>query len=50
MIRQDISRWCDSHCGLMLLDPDGAVYNGVVEWLAEYEDTKLPIIPIDLFC
>ena len=48
MIRQDISRWSDSHCGLMLLDPHGAVYNGVMEWLAEYEDTKLPIIPIDL--
>jgi len=48
MVRQDICQWHKRRCGLMLLDPHGAVYNGLMEWLAEREDTDIPIIPIDL--
>jgi DNA helicase HerA-like ATPase len=49
IVREDIRTWRKSECGLLLLDPHGAVYDGVMQWLARYSDIyDRPIIPIDL--
>jgi hypothetical protein len=49
IVREDIRNWRKSGCGLLLLDPHGAVYDGVMQWLARYSDIyNRPIIPIDL--
>jgi DNA segregation ATPase FtsK/SpoIIIE-like protein len=34
LIRQDIVKWRGSECGLLLLDPHGAIYDGLMHWLA----------------
>ena len=35
LIRQDILNWRKSdECGLLLLDPHGAIYDGIMAWLA----------------
>ncbi len=47
LIRQDIKAWPKTHCGLLLLDDHGAVYDGIMAWLAE-SGAERPIIPIDL--
>src|SRR2546425_9684616 len=47
LIRQDIVNWAASECGLMLLDPHGNLYDGIIEWLARH-NVKRPVIPIDL--
>jgi hypothetical protein len=50
LIRQDIMNWRKSECGLLLLDPHGAIYDGIMSWHARtsyiYDDR--PVIPIDL--
>jgi len=49
LIRQDIVNWRKSECGVLLLDPHGAIYDGVMEWLASTSYIyDRPIIPIDL--
>jgi hypothetical protein len=52
LIRQDIMNWRKSECGLLLLDPHGAIYDGIMSWHARtsyiYDDR--PVIPIDLRC
>jgi hypothetical protein len=49
LIRQDIINWRDSECGLLLLDPHGAIYDGLMQWLTRHSDVyKRPVIPIDL--
>jgi hypothetical protein len=49
LIRQDIKNWIHSECGLLLLDPHGAIYDGVMEWLASTSYIyDVPVIPIDL--
>jgi DNA helicase HerA-like ATPase len=51
LIRQDIVNWRDSECGLLLLDPHGAIYDGLMHWLprASYISARpRPVIPIDL--
>ena len=51
IVRQDIRNWRKSECGLLLLDPHGAVYDGVMQWLARMSYIyDRPIIPIDLRC
>src|SRR5437764_5277386 len=51
IVRQDIRNWRKSGCGLLLLDPHGAVYDGVMQWLARYSYIyNRSIIPIDLRC
>lgn len=50
LIRQDIVNWRNSECGLLLLDPHGAIYDGLMRWLTRNShiyDTR-PVIPIDL--
>lgn len=49
LIRQDIVNWRYSECGILLLDPHGAIYDGLMQWLTSrsYIYTR-PIIPIDL--
>jgi hypothetical protein len=50
LIRQDIAKWHESKCGMLLLDPHGSLYDGLTNWLAWnqkwYRD--VPIVPIDL--
>jgi hypothetical protein len=49
IVRQDIRNWRKSTCGLLLLDPHGAVYDGVMQWLTRHSYIySRPIIPIDL--
>jgi hypothetical protein len=51
LIRQDIVNWRESECGLLLLDPHGAIYDGLMHWLprASYISAReRPVIPIDL--
>src|ERR671914_1702770 len=49
IVRQDIRNWRKSGCGLLLLDPHGAVYDGVMQWLTRMSFVyNRPIIPIDL--
>ena len=49
LIRQDIRNWHKSKCGLLLLDPHGSLYDGIIEWLAWNERIlDVPVIPIDL--
>lgn len=47
LIRQDIVAWRDSHCGMLVLDPHGSLYDGLMRWLAQHDPNR-PIIPIDL--
>lgn len=48
LIRQDILAWPRSECGLMLLDPHGSLYDGLMTWIAANDLQHLPIVPIDL--
>jgi Helicase HerA, central domain len=50
LIRQDIARWPESKCGLLVLDPHGSLYDGLINWIAWNEPylKKVPIVPIDL--
>ena len=50
LIRQDIAKWHQSKCGLLLLDPHGSLYDGLINWVAwhDRELKKVPIVPIDL--
>jgi hypothetical protein len=50
LIRQDIMNWRKSgECGLLLLDPHGAIYDGLMQWLTRNGHIyKRPVIPIDL--
>jgi hypothetical protein len=49
LIRQDIMNWRESECGLLLLDPHGAIYDGLMHWLTRNSHIyKRPVIPIDL--
>jgi hypothetical protein len=49
LIRQDIVNWRDSGCGLLLLDPHGAIYDSLMHWLARTSYIyKRPVVLIDL--
>ncbi len=50
LIRQDISKWQQSKCGLLVLDPHGSLYDGLLNWIAWNEPhlKNVPIVPIDL--
>jgi predicted ATPase len=49
LIRQDIVKWRESECGLLLLDPHGAIYDGLMHWLTRNSHIyERPVIPIDL--
>jgi hypothetical protein len=47
LIRQDIKAWRKSRCGMLVLDPHGSLYDGLIGWLA-WNKIERPIIPIDL--
>jgi len=47
LIRQDILAWRKSKCGVLVLDPHGLLYDGLIEWLS-WNDIDRPVIPIDL--
>jgi hypothetical protein len=50
LLRQDIAKWHQSKCGLLLLDPHGSLYDSLINWIAWNEPhlKKVPIVPIDL--
>ena len=50
LIRQDIAKWPQSKCGLLVLDPHGSLYDSLINWIAwnEPHQKKVPIVPIDL--
>lgn len=50
MLRQDIDQWSKSRCGLLLLDPHGSLFDGVMNWLTSNRMVyrERPIIPIGL--
>lgn len=47
LIKQDILNWRPSKCGVMLLDPHGALYDSIMRWLT-VTGLDRPVIPIDL--
>lgn len=50
LVWQDLMNWHKHKCGLLVIDPHGALYNGLLARLAWNEPyiPRLPIIPIDL--
>jgi len=46
LIRQDITSWYKTQCGLILLDPHGEMYRNLMAWVALHRP-DIPIIPID---
>lgn len=50
LIQQDIAHWPQNKCGLLVLDPHGSLYDGLINWIAWNSPflKKLPIVPIDL--
>lgn len=50
LIRQDIANWHKSKCGLLVVDPHGSLYDGLINWIAWHPEElkKVPIVPIDL--
>lgn len=50
LIRQDIAKWPQSKCGLLVLDPHGSLYDSLINWISWQEPylKKVPIVPIDL--
>jgi hypothetical protein len=50
LIRQDIAKWLQSKCGLLVLDPHGSLYDSLINWISWQEPylKKVPIVPIDL--
>jgi hypothetical protein len=49
MIQHDILNWDESKSGLLLIDPHGSLYDGLINWLAWNQHlVKAPIVPIDL--
>jgi len=47
LIRQDIFNSRRSKCGLLLLDPHGSLYDGILGWLATHNLDR-PVVAIDL--
>ncbi|MEM6822452.1 MAG: DUF87 domain-containing protein [Verrucomicrobiota bacterium] len=47
IIRQDITNWRRSKCGMLMIDPHGSFYDSVVCWMA-FHNLKRPLILIDL--
>lgn len=48
MIRQDLLAWPRWRCGVVVLDPHGSLYDGLMTFIAANGLTRLPIVPIDL--
>lgn len=50
LIRQDIAKWHHSRAGLLVIDPHGSLYDGLMNWIAWNADVlaDVPIVPIDL--
>ena len=50
LIRQDIAKWPESKCGLILFDPHGSLYDSLIDWVSWNEPLlkSVPIVPIDL--
>jgi hypothetical protein len=47
LIRQDILKSNLHKCGMLLLDPHGSLYDGIMRWMA-FHGLNRPVIPIDL--
>jgi hypothetical protein len=48
LVRQDITNWPASGSGLLLIDPDGPIFDGVMDWLSRKATVaERPVIPID---
>lgn len=50
LVRQDIANWNQSECGMLVLDPHGSLYDGLMNWISWNEPflKNVPIVPIDL--
>jgi hypothetical protein len=50
LIRQDIAKWPQYKCGLLVLDPHGSLYDSLINWVSWHAPDlkKVPIVPIDL--
>jgi hypothetical protein len=47
IVRQDIRCWPRSRCGMVVIDPHGEMFDGIMAWIAANKLTSLPIVPID---
>lgn len=48
MARQDLQRWPDHQCPLVVLDPHGTLYAGLMAYAAAEGLDHWPIVPLDL--
>ena len=50
LIRQDIAKWPQTKCGLLVLDPHGSLYDSLINWVSWQEPhvNNLPIVPIEM--
>jgi hypothetical protein len=48
LARQDLLAWPDSRCGMLLLDPDGKLFDDVMRFAAAHDLRHWPIVPLDL--
>jgi hypothetical protein len=48
LVRQDLVAWPRSRCGMLLLDPDGKLFDDVMRFVAAHDLRHWPIVPLDL--
>jgi hypothetical protein len=50
LIRQDIAQWHKSKCGLLVIDPHGSLYDGLLNWITWNAGLLkgVRLVPIDL--
>jgi hypothetical protein len=48
LVRQDMLSWPETHCGMIVFDPHGKLFDDLLAWVAAENLHHLPIVPIDL--
>ena len=48
LVRQDILAWPSYRCPLVVIDPHGTLYDGLIGFAAAHDLRRWPIIPLDL--
>lgn len=48
LVRQDIQAWPRTQCGVLVVDPHGEMFDGLMAWVATNKLTHLPLVPVDL--
>jgi len=48
MCRQDLLNWSEDHCPMVVMDPDGNLFDNLMGYMAAENLTEWPVIPFDL--